>query len=176
MISAFLSALFGRCPACGRGKLYKSFLTLNETCPVCHVRFERWSGSWTIPTVMGYGSGALFAIALGYTFHRMGRLEGSENIIMPATIAFTALFYPVCKNVSMFMLFQNGFIFVDPPTLVREGGAPLPDPVPPGLVVPVSVGPGSYTTTGSLPHDDEPTTHDHRQSDQDDPTDGGRAA
>ncbi|MDP2308257.1 MAG: hypothetical protein Q8P18_19720 [Pseudomonadota bacterium] len=157
MISAFLSALFGRCPCCGRGSLYQSFLKFNETCAVCHVRFERWSGSWTIPTVMGYGSGAVFAIVLGYVFHRMGRLEGSENIIIPATIGFTVLLYPVCKNLSMFMLFQNGFIFVDPPTLVREGasaggGEPRPMPSPPSKA---------------------PEISEDRLVDPDEPTDGG---
>lgn len=120
MISSFLSALFGKCPHCGKGGLYQAFLKFNELCPVCHVRFERWSGSWTIPTVMGYGSGALFAIVFGFILLKMDRLEGSENILIPATIAFTALMYPLCKNVSMFMLYQNGFIFVDPPQLVKE--------------------------------------------------------
>ncbi|MDP2311848.1 MAG: hypothetical protein Q8P41_03015 [Pseudomonadota bacterium] len=164
MISAFLSALFGRCPSCHRGKLYKSFMALNETCPVCHVRFERWSGSWTIPTVMGYGSGAFFAIGLGFVFFRMGRLEGSENIIIPATITFTALFYPVCKNLSMFMLFQNGFIFVDPPTLVRDEPAGVRNE-------PASV--QNEPASSPPPVEDDPTCIEERALDQDDPTDGG---
>lgn len=130
MIGPFLSALFGKCPACGRGPLYASFLKLREKCDVCHVRFERWEGSWTIPTVMGYGSGAIFAVGLGYLFWRADRLEGSENIIIPATLVFTALFYPVCKNVSVFLLWKNGFIFVDPPTLVKDEPPPA-DAAPP---------------------------------------------
>lgn len=130
MFSAFLSALSGRCPACGRGKLYKSFLTLHETCPTCHVRFERWSGSWTIPTVMGYGSGALFAIGLGLIFFKLDRLEGAENIIIPATLVFTAAFYPVCKSVSVFMLWNNGFVFPDPPALVPDAPGDGPTPTP----------------------------------------------
>ena len=75
MISSFFAALSGRCPNCEKGKLYQSFLKLNELCPVCHVRFERWSGSWTIPTVMGYVSGALFAIVVGFVLLKMDRLE-----------------------------------------------------------------------------------------------------
>lgn len=129
-MSAFLSALTGKCPACGRGRLYKAFLKLHETCPDCHVRFERWEGSWTIPTVMGYSTGALFAVALGYVFWRMDRLEGAENIIIPATLAFTALTYPICKNISVFLLWNNGFIFVDPPTLVQDDGTPAPPEAP----------------------------------------------
>ena len=161
MMSAFFSALFGRCPCCGRGTLYQSFMKLNETCAVCHVRFERWSGSWTIPTVMGYAAGAVFAIVLGYIFHRMGRLEGSENIIIPATVTFTALFYPVCKNLSMFMLFQNGFIFVDPPTLVRDDPG---DPV------------GAPPSEPPSQREDDPTLSEDRLPREDDPTDGGGRA
>lgn len=120
MISSFLAALTGRCPACRRGKMYQSFMKLHELCPACEVRFERWAGSWTLPTVMGYGSGALFAIALGFVMLKLDRLEGAESIIIPATLVFTLLCYPVCKNISMFLLYNNGFIFVDPPELVRK--------------------------------------------------------
>lgn len=115
-----LNALTGKCPACGRGKLYQSFMKLHETCPVCQVRFERWSGSWTIPAVMGYGSGAIFATCLGFYFLQRGELMGSENIIIPATVVFTALWYPVCKNISIGTLYLNGFIFPDPPSLVPD--------------------------------------------------------
>jgi len=118
MIGALLAALLGRCPNCQKGKIYTSFLKVADTCDVCHVRFERWSGSWTIPAVMGYGAGALFAIVLGGYFLQIGQLKGSEKIIIPATLIFTACFYPMCKNLSMFMLWNNGFMTVDPPQLV----------------------------------------------------------
>ena len=118
MLGALLAALTGRCPNCQKGKLYQSFMKLNDTCDVCHVRFERWNGSWTIAAVMGYGAGALFAIALGAWFLHNDALKGSEKILLPATIVFTACFYPLCKNLSMFMLWNNGFMTVDPPTLV----------------------------------------------------------
>ncbi len=118
MIGALLAALLGRCPNCQKGKIYTSFLKVADTCNVCHVRFERWSGSWTIPAVMGYGAGALFAIALGGYFLQTGQLKGSEKIIIPATLIFTGCFYPLCKNLSMFMLWNNGFMTVDPPQLV----------------------------------------------------------
>lgn len=119
MIGALFSALTGRCPNCQNGKLYASFMTLNETCPVCHVRFERWSGSWTIPAVMGYGSGAIFAIGLGIYFLNTGQLRGSEKIIVPSTMLFTLCFYPLCKNLSIFMLWNNGFVTVDQPKLLK---------------------------------------------------------
>ena len=32
----FLAGLKGRCPNCGKGALWKGFLTVSPTCPVCH--------------------------------------------------------------------------------------------------------------------------------------------
>jgi uncharacterized protein (DUF983 family) len=127
MLEPLLAAISGRCPSCKKGGIYKSFLKAHELCPVCGVRFERWAGSWTIPVVMGYGSGAIFAVILGFVLLKMDRLEGAENIIIPATIAFTVFFYPLCKNISYGLLFQNGFIYPDPPQLVKEPEAPRPE-------------------------------------------------
>lgn len=125
MVENFLWALGGRCPNCGKGPLYERFLKARPTCPACHVRFERWAGSWTISAVMGYTSGALFAVALGFYYLKKGELAGSESVIIPASIVFAALAYPVCKNIGFFLLWNNGFITVDPPSLVKD------DPPPP---------------------------------------------
>ena len=128
MIDPLISAVFGRCPACQKGQIYQSFLRPHPTCPVCQVRFERWEGSWTIPVVMGYGSGALFAFALGFWYHKAGELKGAEDVIIPATLAFTALWYPLCKNLSFGLLFVNGFIYPDPPRLVQPPAEPPAEP------------------------------------------------
>jgi hypothetical protein len=120
MIDSMLAAISGRCPACRKGQIYKTFLRPHELCPVCGVRFERWTGSWTIPVVMGYGSGAIFAFVLGFILLKADKLDGAENIIIPATLLFTGLFYPICKNISFGLMFNNGFIYPDPPRLVKE--------------------------------------------------------
>lgn len=36
-----------RCPVCGKGKIFASFLKTNERCPVCHFVFEREPGYYT---------------------------------------------------------------------------------------------------------------------------------
>lgn len=33
-------SLKGRCPRCGKGALYKSFMTVAENCSVCHLSFR----------------------------------------------------------------------------------------------------------------------------------------
>ncbi|MFZ5481423.1 MAG: hypothetical protein ACOZNI_31975 [Myxococcota bacterium] len=102
------------------GALYARFLRLHERCPCCEVRFERWAGTWTVPAVMGNGAGVLFAAVLGSELLRLGKLRGSEGVIIPATVAFTVALYPLCKSASVFLLWKTGFVTVDPPRLLRE--------------------------------------------------------
>jgi uncharacterized protein (DUF983 family) len=36
----FLAAAFGRCPVCGQGKLFKSYLKVADTCTACGTNFK----------------------------------------------------------------------------------------------------------------------------------------
>ncbi|HVZ29652.1 MAG TPA: DUF983 domain-containing protein [Asticcacaulis sp.] len=36
----FLAATLGRCPACGQGKLFKSYLKLADACSACGTNFK----------------------------------------------------------------------------------------------------------------------------------------
>lgn len=38
--SPVLAAMFGRCPSCGEGKLYRGYLKLVESCDVCNARIS----------------------------------------------------------------------------------------------------------------------------------------
>jgi hypothetical protein len=113
------------------------------TCTACHVRFERFSGSWTIPVVMGYSSAALVGFGLIFYFQWRGTLAEHDTLILALSALTGLVVYPVCKNVSLFMLWNNGFMTVDPPVLLRdelEGGeralsAPAPRPAPPPQTV-----------------------------------------
>lgn len=131
MIEALYYALRGICPACHRGNFKPNPYVIAERCPECEVRFERWSGSWTISVVMGYGSGAVFAVLVGVYLYFNGGLTGAENIIIPAAVVFTALFYPLCKNITVGMLYNNGWVYPDPPRLVESDEAASPSAGPP---------------------------------------------
>ena len=39
--SSLVSGMLGRCPMCGRGRLYKGFLELETACSVCHADLSR---------------------------------------------------------------------------------------------------------------------------------------
>jgi uncharacterized protein (DUF983 family) len=43
--------LLWRCPACGKGKVFRRWFKMNEQCPVCHFVFDRGE--------VGYFSGAM---------------------------------------------------------------------------------------------------------------------
>ena len=45
------------CPRCGAGPIFRSWLTMIESCPVCGLRFERESGYWTGAMVASYALG-----------------------------------------------------------------------------------------------------------------------
>jgi uncharacterized protein (DUF983 family) len=113
-MGSLLSALTNRCPNCHRGSIRKTWITMAERCPVCHVRFERWSGNWLFPVVLAYGVGGLFAIVLIVTFLNAGTLEGAENIIIPLTLGVTLLSYPMCQNITVWLLYATGLIYADP--------------------------------------------------------------
>ena len=117
-------AIAGRCPNCGRGALYVGFNKISTTCSVCHVRFERWAGNWTIPVVMGYTSAALVGFGLIFFYQWRGTLMEHDTFIMVAAMLTGVTMYPLCKNISMYMLWKNGFVTVDPPTLVKGGDEP----------------------------------------------------
>jgi len=43
-----------RCPRCFAGKVYRGLLDMNETCPVCGLRFEREEGYFTGAMYVSY--------------------------------------------------------------------------------------------------------------------------
>src|SRR5436190_21346581 len=80
--SRLTAMILQRCPRCFSGKVFRGLWTMNETCPVCGLRFEREEGyftgamyiSYTISLVMMFGifivlwlllpSGSLFAVGM----------------------------------------------------------------------------------------------------------------
>jgi uncharacterized protein (DUF983 family) len=60
-------ALFLRCPACGRGRIFDSCFRMNKRCPQCGNLFWKNEGEWLGPAVVDYTvatAGALVAWAV----------------------------------------------------------------------------------------------------------------
>lgn len=47
LVAAALSrGLWLRCPVCGEGRLFETYLRMNDECPCCGVGFSREAGQW----------------------------------------------------------------------------------------------------------------------------------
>ncbi|HEY1011543.1 MAG TPA: hypothetical protein VGE07_02490 [Herpetosiphonaceae bacterium] len=59
---ALLRGFVGRCPECGKGKIFRSYFKIHDTCSVCQARF---SGSGNQSTG-AMGINIVITIALGF--------------------------------------------------------------------------------------------------------------
>jgi uncharacterized protein (DUF983 family) len=103
------------CPACRRGRMFRSFFTMNVRCPVCGVIFERDAGevtggmaiNATLTSALAFVGGALLGI---YT-----DLPVLTLIIVAAlaTVGFALLFYRHARGLWVSILYLTGSIFED---------------------------------------------------------------
>lgn len=115
-----LAVALNKCPVCGQGDLFKGWLTLHETCSVCHSRYFRDPGNWTAPTAFGYGIGAASAVAtmlVMWAFDGLG--SGAEWIIIAVAVACTLGSFRHVKAWWVAVLARMGNVYPDPlaPTL-----------------------------------------------------------
>lgn len=59
MANRFAAVIGQRCPVCLEGNVFHSLLGMNETCPVCGVKFERESGYFLNAMFIAYMLGFL---------------------------------------------------------------------------------------------------------------------
>src|SRR5262245_19136056 len=64
------TALRGRCPHCGRGRIFRRMFAMNARCPICGLQFEREPGYFLGAMYFSYGlsipliGAALLAVSL----------------------------------------------------------------------------------------------------------------
>lgn len=49
---SYSALLLQKCPRCEDGKMFKGVFKMHETCPVCHFKFERQEGYFTMAIVV----------------------------------------------------------------------------------------------------------------------------
>ena len=110
-----LAVALNRCPVCGHGHLFKGWLTLHETCSVCHARYFRDPGNWTAPTTFGYGIGSASAVATMLVLWAMDSLVwGSEFIIIGVAVVATLATFRHVKAWWVAVLYRMGHVYADP--------------------------------------------------------------
>jgi uncharacterized protein (DUF983 family) len=116
MADPYARALNNKCPHCGQGALFNGWFSLAEKCSVCGARYERYEGSWTGPTVIGYGSGAAMGIAMGFVLVMSGNYFPHAEIVISVIACGTVLLvYRFIKAWWMGWLYATGYIFPDKP-------------------------------------------------------------
>lgn len=71
-------ALRLRCPACGQGKLFRNWLSMNDPCPGCGRKFDRAPGYLLGAIYFNYGVTALLVVIFYFTFFLTGQLTGKQ--------------------------------------------------------------------------------------------------
>ena len=102
------------CPACQRGRMFRSLFQMNVRCPVCGVVFERDAGEVTgamaINTALMSLMAIIGAVLAIITTIPTGWLIGGTAAVM---IFFGVFFYRHARAVWVGILFLTGAIFED---------------------------------------------------------------
>lgn len=67
-----------RCPACGRGKLFRNWLTMNAACSECGRRFNRAPGYLLGSIYFNYGVTALLVVVIYFSLFLTKTLTGRQ--------------------------------------------------------------------------------------------------
>lgn len=80
------------CPRCGKGRLFRGWITMYPECPCCHLRYERAPGYFLGSTYVNYGF-----IALTMTVMYMGLHFGADisNEMLAGPLIAYCVFFPV---------------------------------------------------------------------------------
>lgn len=91
-----------RCPACGRGGLFRAYLRMRERCPRCHLLFERIDGQW----VGSLGINTIITLTLLFLVTVVGVFATAPDVPVAPIVAaslgvavlFPVAFFPVSRT------------------------------------------------------------------------------
>jgi uncharacterized protein (DUF983 family) len=89
-----------RCPLCGRGKLFRGWLSMHAQCSNCGVKFEREPGFFLGSIYINYGLTALI-VALAYPVLLFNKIVGERPLLIGAlafTVVFPLLLFPWARS------------------------------------------------------------------------------
>ncbi len=105
-------ALARRCPACGRGAIFRSYFTMNRTCPSCHVVFWRDPGEGLGAMYLDYAVAVVVFIA-GWIVLALGtRLSDLAQVLILATAsgASVIIAFPFTRSAWTVLVYLSGGI------------------------------------------------------------------
>jgi uncharacterized protein (DUF983 family) len=92
-----------RCPWCGQGGLFRSWLRMVERCPRCGLRFEREEGGFLGAIALNYGGTGLVFIAVLVGWIVLSLPDVRWGLLMAVSLAVMVIvplvFYPFSKTI-----------------------------------------------------------------------------
>jgi len=108
MRDAVLRALVGRCPCCGKGKLFRAYLKQVDNCSVCGESFAEFRADDAAPWLTIIVTGHIFlplAFLIDLNFLPVWMVAGGWAVFFAA---LSALLLPRAKGVVLAILWQTG--------------------------------------------------------------------
>jgi uncharacterized protein (DUF983 family) len=79
-----------RCPACGRGRIFRGLFTMHNECSHCGRPFQRGPGFFLGSIYFNYGVTGLAVVVLYFTFFFTAALTDGQ--LLAVTLAFALIF------------------------------------------------------------------------------------
>ena len=116
-------ALMRKCPVCGKGAIFASHFTMNQTCPACGVRFWADPGEGLGAMYLDYAVATAVFIVAWFVLAWMTSLSDVALwiIISILAVASVLIFYPITRSFWTVLVYISGGINRPPLKIVRGG-------------------------------------------------------
>lgn len=88
LMTLFFRALRLRCPACGKGQIFRGWFTMNDQCSECGRPFQRGPGFFLGSIYFNYSVTAILVIAIYFLVFVSGALTDRQVLVALTTFVF----------------------------------------------------------------------------------------
>lgn len=107
-----------RCPNCAQGRIFTGLFSMNKTCPVCGVRFEREDGESVGGMYINLALAELITIGGFFVANALFAFPFIPHLVFWAVfnVAFVTLFYRHARSLWIGTVYVTGGVFADSET------------------------------------------------------------
>lgn len=119
--SRWHAVLHGLCPRCLQGKIYRTAFKMNDTCPACHLKFEREQGYFLGAMGVSYllGVPILFAI-LALLSVTLFPAWPEYLVLAPAMVFYLPLIPLICRQARIIWIHFDRLADPEKPNSIEE--------------------------------------------------------
>ncbi|MEM8945629.1 MAG: DUF983 domain-containing protein [Planctomycetota bacterium] len=92
LVTLVIHGLRLRCPACGHGKIFRSWLTMNDPCESCGRKFDREPGYLLGSIYFNYGLTALIVVLMYFAMYFTDTLSNNGRLTV---LGIFSLLFPL---------------------------------------------------------------------------------